>query len=92
LVSVSEGMPEAEERNDPNYDDVLRKIVSMLNEIDFTTLGPSFRKCLSYIATVAFSEINPEMETAFIKKHFSLATLTGFRERRNRSRQRARVQ
>lgn len=61
----------AEECNDPNHAAVLGTIVSMLKIIDFASLAPPFRKCLSYIAMVAFSEINPEMETAFMEKHFS---------------------
>lgn len=61
----------AEECDDRNHTDVLQTIVSMLKEIDFASLAPSFRKCLSYIATVAFSEIDPSMETSFIHEHFA---------------------
>lgn len=43
----------------------------MLKEIDFTSLAPAFRKCLSYIATVAFSETEPSEMADFIQAHFN---------------------
>jgi len=61
----------AEQCDDPNHTSVLKDIISMLNRIDIPSLAPPFRKCLSYIATVAFAEVAPQMEGAFILEHFS---------------------
>ena len=61
----------AEECDDPGHREVFRSIVSMLEDIDFASLAPPFRKCLSYIATVAFSEVYPDREKAFMQRHFS---------------------
>jgi hypothetical protein len=65
----------AEECNDPNHTEVLKTIVSMLNQIDIQSLASPFRKCLSYIATIAFIATAPEMEAAFIEKHFCRADI-----------------
>ncbi len=61
----------AEERDDPSHMEVLRSIVPMLEDIDFASLAPPFRKCLSYIATVAFSEVDPERTASFMQRHFT---------------------
>lgn len=61
----------AEECDDRNHIKILQSIVSLLREVDFTSLAPPFRKCLSYIATVGFLETDPDMEAAFVQQHFS---------------------
>jgi len=61
----------AEQCDNPNHTEVLKNIVSILNQMDIASLAPPFRKCLSYIATIAFAEVDPQTEDAFIRKQFS---------------------
>jgi len=61
----------AEQCDDPNHAAVLTDIVSMLNQMDIPSLAPPFRKCLSYIAVIAFAEVDPLSEDAFIRERFS---------------------
>ncbi len=65
----------AEERDESEHLVVLREIVSLLKQIDIASLAPPFRKCLSYIATVAFSETEPSAEADFVRAHFSAEDL-----------------
>lgn len=60
----------AEEREEPDHRIVLRDIVSMLKKLDYKEVSPAARKCLSYIATVAFSEIEPAGLTRFMDESF----------------------
>ncbi|MEW6077428.1 MAG: hypothetical protein AB1724_06440 [Thermodesulfobacteriota bacterium] len=61
----------AEERDEPNHIEVLTAVTAILKEIDCASLAQPFRKCLSYIATVAFAEVDPQAEDTFIRQHFS---------------------
>ena len=61
----------AEQCDNPNHAEVLKNIVSILNQMDIASLAPPFRKCLSYIATIAFAEVDPQIEDAFIRKQFA---------------------
>ena len=61
----------AEERDEPNHIEVLTAVTAILKETDCASLAQPFRKCLSYIATVAFAEVDPQAEATFIREHFS---------------------
>jgi hypothetical protein len=65
----------AEEREEPDYLTVMRDIVAMLKKLNFKSVAPAVRNCLSYIATVAFSEVEPTGLTRFIDENFTTEDL-----------------
>ncbi len=65
----------AEERREPDYLTVLHTIVEMLKQVNYREISPDARKCLSYIATVSFSELEPSGLAEFISESFEAEDL-----------------
>ena len=61
----------SENSDEPKYIDVLKKIVSILKEINFASISPDVRKTLCYIATVAFNEVEPKSLVHFMETNFT---------------------
>jgi hypothetical protein len=73
----------AEERKEPEHLTVLHAIVDMLKKVRYGEISPDARKCLSYIATVAFSEVEPSRLEGFIDQNFEAADLQWTDKERN---------
>jgi hypothetical protein len=65
----------AEDRMEPDHHSILRKILEILKELDLEGVSPAAKKCLSYIATVAFSEVEPANLDLFIEENFETEDL-----------------
>jgi hypothetical protein len=63
----------AQERAEPDHLPVFAKIVESLKLLEVSGNPENIRKALSYIATVAFSEVEPESLDDFCRANFVLA-------------------